>query len=444
MKSKHDEWMKALEQDQTELVRQMIAEKSIDINEPNADGVYAIHLATDKGNVDLVADLISAGANVNVAINGVTPLSIAAWHGNDEMVRLLLSKNAETEVHDNNMHGNTPLISASWRGHAGVVSQLLRAGANKEAQDNMGKTALIVASGRNHEPVANELLSAGAKTEGETQDGSTALIVAASEGNIGLVQLLLSHNANIEAKDAKGRSALILASGRGCRGMLSRRIENANYSKIVELLLSRHANESICDQEGFTALMYAVSFNHKDAVNFLLAAGANKRVKAPSGDDAHSLAKLAGNTDIIALIERFETFSERLAQIKYRGEVDEAYKCPISLSLMDDPITASSGITFDRVSLIDYFKHRGDPECVPCPITKRSIYKNELYFGTSILVKRSIESFVSSQEQIYRANEVERQAHLLSSNSMFPNEASLSEGVMKENTKQPSRPENKK
>jgi len=63
------------------------------------------------------------------AKDGSTPLSKAAWWGNEGVVRMLLEQN-DVNPNIGDWHGRTPLSRATRRGHEGVVRVLLEQNCN--------------------------------------------------------------------------------------------------------------------------------------------------------------------------------------------------------------------------------------------------------------------------------------------------------------------------
>lgn len=107
--------------------------------------IPAISHAIQTENLDMAKILVDAGCDVNRLSTGKnsgnTPLMIAAWHGRDEFVKMLISAGACLNQQDSN--GFTPLIKACLRGHPTTAKILLD---NKKTdidiRDRNGKTAL--------------------------------------------------------------------------------------------------------------------------------------------------------------------------------------------------------------------------------------------------------------------------------------------------------------
>jgi ankyrin repeat protein len=54
--------------------------------------------AASAGHLSAVITLVNAGANINAACKGGTPLHVAAVNGRAEVVRFLLSKHADARI----------------------------------------------------------------------------------------------------------------------------------------------------------------------------------------------------------------------------------------------------------------------------------------------------------------------------------------------------------
>lgn len=81
-----------------------------------------------------------------------TPLMEAASAGHVDIIRLLISHNAD--VNAQCATGNTPLMFACAGGHVEAVKELLKHGANVEDQNENGHTPLMEAASAGHVEVA--------------------------------------------------------------------------------------------------------------------------------------------------------------------------------------------------------------------------------------------------------------------------------------------------
>ena len=148
--------------------------------------------AARVGDLSLVEKIVSAW-NVNLESDGFTPLYLAAQHGHADVVALLLSKGADPEKLS---QGSVPLIVASYLGYAQVVKLLISNGARIEASHS-GRTSLYFAIEQGHIQVVKTLLEARANKE-VLCNGKTPLFRAAELGSIELVILLLQAGARAD------------------------------------------------------------------------------------------------------------------------------------------------------------------------------------------------------------------------------------------------------
>ena len=137
-----------------------------------------LHCASYFGIVEIVEALIGRkGYDINQRdCMGLTSLIHAAREGNEEVVRLLLTRddiNPDMACEDR----RTPLSGACENGHDGVVALLLaRSDVNPNEPDNDGQTPLFWASGNGHEEAVRLLLTwDDINPDMQDNDGQTAL-----------------------------------------------------------------------------------------------------------------------------------------------------------------------------------------------------------------------------------------------------------------------------
>lgn len=96
--------------------------------------------------------LVSAGANLENEPHHYTPLSYAAYQGNERIVRFLLERGARVDAGANEglTYVNTPLMMAAMQGHREIALYLLRAGADPRVRIQWGHTAAELAAKYRH------------------------------------------------------------------------------------------------------------------------------------------------------------------------------------------------------------------------------------------------------------------------------------------------------
>jgi cytochrome c len=158
-----DQLIEAAEKGDVELVRQLI-DDGADLNKQGRQSGAALHRALARRHVDVVALLVERGADVNVANPMLgTPLHVAAGTGNDAMVLLLVERGAGLTV-ARSSDGYTPLHVAAEAGRTRVVRLLLDRGADVNALSHgrIGAPALHLAEVRGRTEVAQMLREGGA------------------------------------------------------------------------------------------------------------------------------------------------------------------------------------------------------------------------------------------------------------------------------------------
>lgn len=103
--------------------------------------------------------------------------------------------------------GYTPLIIAAYNDQKEVVDLLLEKGALPDSQDISGNTALMGAAFRGHIEIVRRLLAAGADVNARNGQGAPALTFAATFGQLDIARLLLENGADSTLADSRGKSA---------------------------------------------------------------------------------------------------------------------------------------------------------------------------------------------------------------------------------------------
>ena len=119
-------------------------------------------MVAKSGDTNLLIVLLRSGADVNAVGDSKTALHVAAFYGQEAIVKFLLEEGA----HVNTLgfrHKNTPLQIAALHGHIEVVKLLIERRADINAKDTLNRTALSMAAGNKHSNIVAELLKHGAK-----------------------------------------------------------------------------------------------------------------------------------------------------------------------------------------------------------------------------------------------------------------------------------------
>lgn len=163
------------------------------INLSDEDGWTPLHSASSAGHEDMVKMIISQNAQVDPLTNQKrTPLHYAASKGHAHITQLLLEAGADPPVAD--ILGNTPLHRSAACGKLKTMQLLIKAqakrgkesktgGVNVDVRNKGGETPLLLACQGDHRQCAIVLVAEGADLEAESeQKGETPLRVSEEVG----------------------------------------------------------------------------------------------------------------------------------------------------------------------------------------------------------------------------------------------------------------------
>lgn len=138
------------------------------------------------------------------------------------------------------------LFAANW-GQQQRIQQLIEDGANPNTVDSFGQTPLLLASKKENTPIVNILLANGVDPNCEDHLKWTPLMWACCKGILAIVEMLLQNGAEFnQPRCSSRRTPLIFAAQQG-------------HKAIVKMLIEYGADVNLCDCDGLTALMKAVT-----------------------------------------------------------------------------------------------------------------------------------------------------------------------------------------
>lgn len=279
-----------------------------------------LHLAAHHGREEVVKLLLEKGADPNVLHDDKAPIHWAAEFGHKAVVELLIEKGGDAEIKDSS--GITALYYAAVNKNRAVMELLLKNGVDPESKDKYNRTPLHAAATRGDETLVKLLLDADANTEIKTNDGLTPLHVAAHIGHETVVKSLLDADADVEIKDNSGWTALHYAAVGGHDTVVKLFLEKGIYPDIkdksdltplhtaaqygdeilVKLFLDAKADAEIKDIYGMTALHAAAGNGHEAVVKLLLERGIDTDLKEEKNRTPLHLAAQNGHITIVKLL----------------------------------------------------------------------------------------------------------------------------------------------
>uniref|UniRef100_A0A8C7FXS3 Ankyrin repeat domain 52a n=1 Tax=Oncorhynchus kisutch TaxID=8019 RepID=A0A8C7FXS3_ONCKI len=268
-----------------EAVANELVNQGANVNQPNRSGYTPLHLAAVSTNGALCLELlVNNGADVNQQSNaGKSPLHMAAIHGRFTRSQILIQNGGEIDSVDK--YGNTPLHVAAKYGHELLISTLMTNGADTARQGIHGMFPLHLAVLYGFSDCCRKLLSsAGFDINTPDNFGRTCLHAAASGGNVECLNLLLSSGTDLNQRDQSGRTPLHYAAANGryqCTVTLVSAGAEVNepdrtgctplhysaasqaFCSCLEHLLDNGADPSLVNSKGYSAVHYAASHGNK-------------------------------------------------------------------------------------------------------------------------------------------------------------------------------------
>ena len=219
----------------------------------NGDGLAALHVAVERGCLELARLLLDCGADVNQKsvydpFSSWQPLHVAAYYHHTAIVELLLSRGADVRATAKSYISSwmAPLDCAVAEGDdsapaLAVVRALLDAGTPVNSADSDGPHALHSAARRGTHKTAALLLARGADVNAANWNGETALHLAAADlnrrGAADVVRQLIQHGADMCAVDRSGRTPLHIVCA----------AKDAGTPKLLEWMLELAAERHAAD-----------------------------------------------------------------------------------------------------------------------------------------------------------------------------------------------------
>jgi len=329
---------------------QMLLDKGANPDIQNIKGKTALIKAAKYNNIEIVQILLDKDANPNIQNNeGDTALIWAVRNHNPEIVQILLGEGANLDIQ--NRDGRTALIEAvqSYSKFFEIVQAPLDKGANpnllylemiEALLQKRAKGDLIDAATYKDAEIIKLLLAADANPNIQAKNGDTALIIAVRYRNTEIVQLLLDKDANPNIQDGDGQTALDLAikdknqaiiklirkakkrangtsANIGTSGSKShikkiqkdrlnasllRAARKNNEKEVKRLLKEPYIDIDIKDEEGFTALIWAIVNKNSKMVKMLLDKGANLNIQDDDRWTALQWAVMEKDSDIVKML----------------------------------------------------------------------------------------------------------------------------------------------
>jgi ankyrin repeat protein len=287
-----------------------LLKQGADANAGRGDGMTALHFAAERGDAELTAMLLYAGANVSAVtrIGQYTPLHLATQSGSAAVVEALLKGGASVSARTTTT-GVTPLHLAASAGSADIVGLLLDKGAEVDAKETeWGQTPLIFAASANRIDAIKVLVARGADPKITTKTIDIAHELALDRAALALQKKIL------DTTVPKGQQPTALqtqAAIHAARELLvSGKVPPKEAAPADDSLRPgfdpEEINPPVATKGGLTALLHAARQGYIGAAKALVDGGAPvNQVGAGDGASPLLIAVLNGQFDMaMFLLER--------------------------------------------------------------------------------------------------------------------------------------------
>ncbi len=152
----------------------------------------SIFEASALGKSEIVDKALSENPDLlnDFSEDGFTPLSLAAYFGNEDLTRLLLLKGADPNIPSKNGYSVYPIHSAVAANYTLIAKMLLEAGADINVVQKSGDTPLHSAAHNGNIELLIVFLEAGANIAAKTEDGKTPADRASEKGFAEIAKIL--------------------------------------------------------------------------------------------------------------------------------------------------------------------------------------------------------------------------------------------------------------
>ncbi|MEJ1241377.1 ankyrin repeat domain-containing protein [Chryseolinea sp. T2] len=158
------------------------------------DGVDIFEAAT-VGDVATVQRLLTKQPDQinSLSSDGFTPLTLASYFGQLDVVKLLLKNHADPNIAASNQMHVAPLHSACAISNYEIAALLIKAGADVNARQHSGVTPLHSAAHNGQAKLAKLLIDNGSDVNVKSDAGQTPLTMAKEKGDEETVQLIIKY-----------------------------------------------------------------------------------------------------------------------------------------------------------------------------------------------------------------------------------------------------------
>ncbi|ORX70404.1 ankyrin [Anaeromyces robustus] len=237
-----------------------------DINQRDSNGNSLLLYAVLKNDREVINDLIARGADINAKDNfGNSILSKAIYQNNQYLIMKLLN-NDNVLLNEPNNFGDIPLIIAikCYPTKVNVDINPFDSNSNYQLYDSLNSKQNFQMEENFYKNIINILIEKGSNINQVNHKGKTALVYAIEFGLFNIEKLLIKNGAIINHYFGEKNISILMYA-----------INLFSEINIIQYLLENNAEIDYKDEEGNTALVYAINNSFGEIANLLINYGAD-------------------------------------------------------------------------------------------------------------------------------------------------------------------------
>ncbi|XP_042310083.1 ankyrin repeat and death domain-containing protein 1B isoform X2 [Sceloporus undulatus] len=285
--------------------------KKVNINAVNVLKRTALHFAVAGNHISAVDFLLHHKARVDIADkHGLTPVHLAAWSGNLDIMLILIKAGADQKA--KNQERRNALHLAAQNNSVRIVDYFIQDLhlLDLNTRDEKGRKPFLLAAEKGHAEMVNELISLNLSTSEKDNDGNTALHLAAKNGHHEVVEVLLPQWEEINEFNEDGETPFYLAVAGG-------------HEKCADLLLEAGSDINILNKHNTNVLHIATQNGHTPLVTYLISKNINLETQPQQKNSPLHLAIIKNNLPVVnSLIDACHDINS----------VDQRHQTPLHLA----------------------------------------------------------------------------------------------------------------
>lgn len=275
-----------------ETITYLIEQKGNSVDKTTHDGRLYIHWAASRGNVELVEYLISKGSDINRTDDkGATPLAFAASNGQVNKAIYETFFNNGLDVNYKNANGaNFLLMAIGYDKDLALTDYLLSKGLTLSDVDANGNTVFDYAARTGNVDILKQLQKRGIKPSDKS-------LIFASEGTRSNANNLEFYKYLVEDLKLNPKT-----TGDNGENVLHNLVKKKDQQEIVAYFLAKGVDVNQTNKEGNTVLMEAAKGTDVVMLNTILGKTKNKDQRNNNGMSALSFAVNNGSSDVVSTL----------------------------------------------------------------------------------------------------------------------------------------------